>query len=133
MRKTLAALCLFCAINSAHADSASDQTQAIRVESGAALYQHVCQGCHMPEGRGAVGAGRFPALAGDSKLSTAGYPVSIVLNGHGGMPWFNGTLSDVQIADVVNFVRTHFGNNYSDAVQPSDVEAVRGPVPTLER
>ena len=117
----------------AMADSATDQSQAVQGDDGAAVYQHVCQGCHMPGGRGATGAGRFPALATNSKLSNAGYPVSMVLNGHGGMPWFNGVLSDVQIADVVNYVRTHFGNDYKDVVAASDVAAVRGPAPTLER
>jgi mono/diheme cytochrome c family protein len=100
---------------------------------GDAVYQHVCQGCHMPGGRGARGAGAFPALANNPHLEVSGYPVSMVLNGHGGMPWFNGQLSDTQIAAVVNFVRTHFGNHYTDPVTPADVKAVQGPVPTPER
>ena len=133
MRTILAALCFVCAANSADADSASDKTQVIHAQGGAAVYQHACQGCHMPEGRGAVGAGRFPALAGDARLAGAGYPVSMVLNGHGGMPWFDGMLNDVQIADVVNYVRTHFTNHYTDIVAPSDVAAVRQPTPTPER
>ena len=102
-------------------------------ENGAALYQHVCQGCHQVGGRGAVGAGYFPALAGNKKLAEAGYPVSTVLNGNGGMPWFNGQLTDTQIADVVNYVRTHFGNSYTDAVTPADVAAAKGPAPVMER
>jgi mono/diheme cytochrome c family protein len=115
------------------ADAATVNTSAIAAKNGAAVFQHVCQGCHMPGGVGAVGAGRFPALAHNAKLATAGYPISMVLNGNGGMPWFNGALSDSQIADVVNYVRTHFGNNYTDMVTAADVAAVRGPVPTLER
>ena len=35
---------------------------------GAALYRGICQGCHMPDGRGAVGAGRYPPLAGNDRL-----------------------------------------------------------------
>ena len=133
MRYPLIVSILVLAANSANADSATDQTQAVLGENGAAVYQHVCQGCHMPGARGAVGAGRYPALANDARLSSAGYLVSMVLNGHGGMPWFNGVLSDVQIADVVNYVRTNFGNTYTDAVTPADIAAVRGPAPTLER
>jgi mono/diheme cytochrome c family protein len=117
----------------AFGDAASVSTRAIGADTGAEIYQHVCQGCHMPGGRGAVGAGAFPALAKNPKLAVSGYPVSMVLNGNGGMPWFNGALSDVQIANVVNYVRTHFGNGYNDPVAPADVAAVRGPVPTLER
>jgi mono/diheme cytochrome c family protein len=34
-------------------------------------------------------------------------------------------MDDDQIAAVVNYVRTHFGNDYKDAVTPADVKAVR--------
>ncbi len=115
------------------ADSATASSRVIQGDSGAAVYQHVCQGCHMPGGRGAVGAGMFPALAGNAKLADAGYPIYMVLNGNGGMPWFNGALSDAQIADVVNYVRTHFGNDYKDRVTAAQVAALQGAVPTLEK
>jgi len=105
----------------------------VRAVDGAGVYQHVCQGCHMPGGRGAVGAGAFPALAHNAHLQVAGYPIAMVLNGHGGMPWFNGMLSDAQIANVVNFVRGNFGNTYADKVTPQDVAAVRGPAPHMEK
>ena len=36
-------------------------------------------------------------------------------------------LDDTQIAAVVNYVRTHFGNDYKDAVVPADVKAARLP------
>ena len=31
------------------------------------------------------------------------------------MPPIGGMMSDAQVADVVNYVRTHFGNAYPDA------------------
>ena len=34
-------------------------------------------------------------------------------------------LNDQQIADVVNYIRTNFGNNYKDKVKPEDVKAQR--------
>jgi mono/diheme cytochrome c family protein len=34
-------------------------------------------------------------------------------------------MSDAQVADVVNYVRTHFGNSYDDAVSAADVAGVR--------
>ncbi len=105
----------------------------VSATTGDALYQHVCQGCHMPGAVGAVGAGRIPALAGNKRLAAAGYPVAMVLRGNGGMPWFNGTLDDAQIAAVVNYVRTHFGNDYKDAVTPAYVASVKGPVPEVEQ
>ena len=117
----------------ARGDAATVSRGAVNVEAGSAIYQHVCQGCHMQGGRGAVGAGAYPALAHNQKLGVAGYPVSMVLNGHGGMPWFNGVLSDQQIANVVNFIRMNFGNNYKDSVTPDFVAAARGPAPVMER
>jgi mono/diheme cytochrome c family protein len=34
-------------------------------------------------------------------------------------------MSDDQVAAVVNYVRTHFGNTYTDAVTAEDVRNVR--------
>jgi mono/diheme cytochrome c family protein len=33
------------------------------MQDGEAIYKGVCQGCHMPDAKGAVGAGAYPALA----------------------------------------------------------------------
>jgi len=93
--------------------------------NGEDLYANVCQACHMSDGKGAIGAGTYPPLAGDKTLETSGYPVSIVVNGQRAMPSFADTMNDDQVAAVVNYVRTHFGNNYQDAVTPEDVKAVR--------
>jgi mono/diheme cytochrome c family protein len=94
-------------------------------QGGEAIFKNVCQGCHMPDAKGAVGAGMYPALAKNPKLEVAGYPVSVVVNGQKAMPAFGGMFSDQQVADVVNYVRTHFGNTYKDKVTPADVKAVR--------
>jgi mono/diheme cytochrome c family protein len=93
--------------------------------TGEALYANICQACHMPDGKGASGAGTYPALAGDRKLAAAGYPVIVVLHGLRGMPPVGYFMTDDQVAAVVNYVRTHFGNNYPDAVTAADVKAVR--------
>ncbi len=93
--------------------------------SGEALYRSICQGCHMTDGRGAVGAGRYPSLVADARLATASYPVLMVLNGNGAMPSFAGALDDAQVAAVVGYVRTHFDNRYDDAVAPAQVTALR--------
>jgi mono/diheme cytochrome c family protein len=106
-------------------DGAFASDERFMQRDGAALYRAICQGCHMPDGKGAVGAGRYPALAANDKLEIAGYPVFIVTNGQKGMPGFGAWLDDAQVAAVVNYVRTNFGNDYSDAVSPDDVKAVR--------
>jgi mono/diheme cytochrome c family protein len=95
------------------------------MQGGEAVYRDVCQGCHMADGKGAAGAGSYPALTNNSRLAGAGYVLSMVMNGHRGMPPFRGHFTNLQIADVVNYVRTHFGNRYKDTVKPADVQALR--------
>lgn len=93
--------------------------------SGEELFANVCQGCHMTDATGAIGAGAYPSLAGNRNLESAGYPVYLVVNGRRAMPPFRDMMSDDQIAAVVNYVRTHFGNNYPDPVTARDVKDAR--------
>jgi mono/diheme cytochrome c family protein len=88
------------------------------MQDGEAIFKNVCQGCHMPDAKGAVGAGAYPALAGNAKLEEAGY-------GQKGMPPFGPFLNDAQVAAVVNYVRSHFGNHYSGKVTAADVKLQR--------
>jgi mono/diheme cytochrome c family protein len=105
---------------------------------GGQIYRHICQACHMPDARGARGAGQFPSLAGDSRLASSSYAIAVILMGRRDMPSFrprpdlqgfeamtHATLSDAEIARVVNYVRSHFGNHYSDRVDAADVAALR--------
>jgi mono/diheme cytochrome c family protein len=94
-------------------------------QGGEAVYSHVCQDCHMADARGAVGAGAYPSLVKDKKLLIAAYPIGVIINGQKAMIPLGAYLSDQQIADVVNYVRTHFGNSFRDKVTPSDVKALR--------
>jgi mono/diheme cytochrome c family protein len=94
-------------------------------KGGEALYARVCAACHQVDGKGAVGAAAYPALAGDSNLASAAYVESVLLNGLRGMPPLGRLMSDDQIADVINYVRSHFGNAYDDALTAADVHAVR--------
>jgi mono/diheme cytochrome c family protein len=129
---------------SAAVATAADSSSALSVPpgeiSGAYVYSHICQGCHMSHGEGAMGAGRYPKLAGDTGLARWGSVVRTVIAGRNGMPAFGSPtslawegppgfgpvgLSDAQIADVVNYVRSHFGNSYRDRVTASQVAALR--------
>ena len=94
-------------------------------QSGEALYAAVCQGCHMPGGVGAVGAGAYPALTNNPRLAVAGHALAMVIKGRKGMPPFGGLLNDQQVAAVVNYVRTHFGNDFRDEVTATDAQALR--------
>jgi mono/diheme cytochrome c family protein len=93
--------------------------------TGEGLYADICQGCHMPGGVGAVGAGAYPALARNPKLGSAAYPLALVIKGQNGMPAFGGLLTDSQVAAVVNYVRSHFGNAFAEDVTAADAKAAR--------
>jgi mono/diheme cytochrome c family protein len=94
-------------------------------QSGEALYAAVCQGCHMQGGVGAVGAGAYPALANNPRLAVPRYALSMVINGRKGMPPFGSLLTDEQVAAVVTYVRTHFGNDFADEVTAAGARALR--------
>lgn len=94
-------------------------------KTGQEIYGQVCISCHMAEGKGAEGAGMYPALAKNPKLAAAGYPIYMVMVGNKGMPGLGGVLNDEQIAEVVNYIRTHFGNDYTDKTTAIDVAAQR--------
>lgn len=94
-------------------------------KTGEALFANACQGCHMADGKGATGAGTYPSLARNGNLESGGYPITVVLSGQRAMPAFGAMMSDEQVAAVVNYVRTHFGNQYRDAVIAEDVRDAR--------
>ena len=121
------ALALSLSFFPAHAQSAAHFSPFFRFteQSGEQLFANICQGCHMPDGKGAAGAGTYPSLAGNKNLEAGGYPVYVVVRGQRAMPAFAAMMSDDQVAAVVNYLRSHFGNDYKDAVTAEDVKAVR--------
>jgi mono/diheme cytochrome c family protein len=126
-RSCAVAIALSLSSFAAHAQSAAHFSPFFRFteQSGEQLFANVCQGCHMPDGKGAAGAGTYPSLAGNKNLEAGGYPVYVVVRGQRAMPAFAAMMSDDQVAAVVNYLRTHFGNDFRDAVTAEDVKAVR--------
>jgi mono/diheme cytochrome c family protein len=128
----------------AHADDSSFSSNAgIGKVTGREIYEHICQGCHMPNAQGATGAGFYPKLAGDKKLISWQYVAVTVLNGKNGMPPFGFPadqvvqlrtthLSDQQVADVVNYLRSHFDNKFPSAVTAAQVAALPHPATATE-
>ena len=140
--RTLITLLLVAAAASALADSPLFTSRAaIGSLSGEQIYNHICQGCHMPGAQGAVGAGAYPKLAADKKFVSWEFVALTVINGRNGMPPFglptNQTasrakhLTDAQIADVVNYVRSHFENRYKTNVTAQQVAALPHPAAEL--
>lgn len=135
---TLAAAVVACAPASRAADTAFAPLAALGTLDGAGIYSHICQGCHMPGGAGAAGAGHYPKLAGDPALISWRYVAITVLNGKNGMPAFGEGgearfemqgvhLSDAQIAQVVNFVRSSFGNRFKGTATAREVASLPHP------
>jgi mono/diheme cytochrome c family protein len=91
---------------------------------GAQVFAQNCAACHQANGEGIKGA--FPALAGDPFV--LGDPKAIAyvpLHGRGGMPNFSEDLTDAEIAAVLTYVRSSWGN-HAPAVEVATVAAVRG-------
>jgi mono/diheme cytochrome c family protein len=119
----------------AHADTGILDPAISSTTDGRQIFEQICQGCHMPDGRGAIGAGRYPALAKDRTLVSRQYMALTILTGRRNMPAFGArhaigfegppaTLSEEQIAAVINYVRTHFGNRYKDSITAAEVAAL---------
>ncbi|HSV78222.1 MAG TPA: c-type cytochrome [Ramlibacter sp.] len=97
------------------------QPSATMLGRGRELYENHCASCHGEQGRGVPGA--YPALAGNRSvtLPVTANLVQAVLNGgfppatRGnprpyGMPPFATVLSDADVAAVLTYVRTSWGN-----------------------
>lgn len=100
-------------------------TSKLTQTGGENIYNAICAGCHMPEGQGAVGAGKYPALADNANLESAGYPITLIIHGQKAMPALGNVLDDQQIADVVAYIRTNFGNSFADPVTVEEVTEAR--------
>ncbi|MGZ3401356.1 MAG: c-type cytochrome [Caulobacteraceae bacterium] len=95
------------------------------MKDGEAIYKNVCQACQMSDAMGAKGAGIYPALANNKRLAASPYAIRAVVLGQKGMPPFGAYFDDEQVAAVVGYVRTHFGNSYAAPVTAAEVKAVR--------
>jgi mono/diheme cytochrome c family protein len=126
-------------VGAAFADDALFTSKAgIGSLSGAEIYDHICLGCHMAGGAGASGAGSYPKLAANKNFVSWQFVALTVINGRNGMPPFGlpadevaqvraTHFSDAQIAEVVNYVRSHFGNSYKPEVTAEQVAALPHP------
>jgi len=104
---------------------------------GKVVYDALCLNCHQPEGKGLPGI--YPSIAeSDWVIGDTARLIKIVLHGLAGPIQVNGTdfkqlaplpmpptgLDDQQMADVLTYVRSGFGNK-AGAVTPQQVKAVR--------
>ena len=121
----------------AGAAAASAPAGAYRYDAanGESLFGANCSACHQTTGEGIPGA--FPPLKGNAAVDNADPTLHIhtVLNGAHGvtiggvayssvMPPFASQLKDADIANIVNYERSSWGN-HAKPVTPADVAAVR--------
>ena len=114
-----------------------EDTGMLGTNSGEQIYAQICQGCHMPDGKGATGAGSYPAFVGNPNLASSRYMALTILNGRRNMPAFARTdqqfyfpptwLTEQQVANVVNYIRTSFGNDYRDPITAAEVREMLPP------
>jgi mono/diheme cytochrome c family protein len=94
------------------------------VGKGLGLFQRNCAACHQVDGKGVHDV--FPALAGNTFVQGSEKDViAVVLNGRNGMPTFSKQLADQDLAAILSYVRTAWGNQGA-AVSTEQVATVRG-------
>jgi mono/diheme cytochrome c family protein len=102
---------------------------------GARLYLDNCGGCHQAKGSGIPGV--FPPLAGNGvvlapdaadmlKVVLGGVPAR---NGYIPMPSFAPRLDDTDVAAILNYVRTSWGNTAAPNVTPLAASKMRDSLP----
>ena len=105
------------------------------VMAGQKIYGANCSACHGAKGAGLPG--EFPPLAGNAMVTGSpdkviaavkdGLTGAMTVNGKsysGAMPAWKGKLSNPDIADVITYVRSAWGNK-ADAVTEAQVAALK--------
>jgi mono/diheme cytochrome c family protein len=101
---------------------------------GKKVYDSVCLACHMRDGSGVPGM-HPPLIESEFVNGDPGKLITIILKGLSGKIEIQGeiynsimppqaNLSDKQIADVLTYIRSNFGNN-SSAISMEQVQKIR--------
>lgn len=112
-----------------------DQRLKESIKRGKEVYVVECENCHMEDGKGTPEINPPLAKADYIKKPTETL-IGIVLKGQSGEVVVNGKkyntlmpaqeyLTDVQIADVLNYVRNSWGNKKRGMIKPAMVKALR--------
>ncbi|MEW5008128.1 MAG: cytochrome c oxidase subunit II [Cycloclasticus sp.] len=95
-------------------------------QQGKKVYQANCVACHQQKGEGVPGV--FPAITASAVVTgEISKHIDLVMNGKPGtaMAAFKEQLSDLELAAVITYQRNSLGNKVGDAVQPTDIAALR--------
>jgi ubiquinol-cytochrome c reductase cytochrome b subunit len=123
------------AVDTTPAGGAGGKATAGGAAAGATVYTANCAGCHGATGMGQPGV--FPPLANNPVVTGPADKVITIVNGglttpitvnganySGSMPAWKGNLTPAQIADVLTYVRSAWGNKAS-AVTTAQVNAAK--------
>ena len=118
--------------------SASESSKGLAVSvSGQQAYQTYCASCHQGDGKGLEGA--IPGLAGNGAVTAKG-PQNVIQVVIGGleakdglapMPAVGQAMTDDEVASVVNYVRSAWGNNAPENAGAGAVGTVRQATKTM--
>jgi cytochrome c6 len=104
MKSPILALVIVCSL------AGTVQAQTPAPADGKTLFAKNCAACHQANGRGIPGA--FPALvASPVAIGPADAVAEVLLKGRGGMPDFSTSLDDADIAAVLTYARSSWGNH----------------------
>lgn len=106
------------------ASPAAEMSEEQMIQRGASIYYTVCVACHQVDGNGVPGIYLPLNQGGVINLDDPSLFIHTVLFGRGGMPRFNTTYSDEDIASVITFIRQEWDND-SGPVTAEEVGAVR--------
>lgn len=105
------------------------------IKRGKEVYTISCQNCHMEDGMGVPGVNP-PVAKADYMKKPVSTLIHVILKGQSGEVTVNGKkynlpmpaqeyLTDIQIADVLNYIKNSWGNKIPGAVTPAMVQALR--------
>ena len=115
--------------------SLSGQKQSESIKRGKEVYAVYCQSCHMENGKGVAGVNP-PVAKADYLKRPSKTLINVILKGQSGNVVVNGKkynvpmpaqeyLTDVQIADVLNYIKNSWGNKIPGTVTPAMVKTLR--------
>ena len=105
------------------------------IKRGKEVYSLYCQNCHMEDGKGTPDINP-PVAKADYLKKPSKTLINVILQGQSGEVVVNGKkynalmpaqdyLTDIQIADVLNYVRNSWGNKIPGTITPASVKALR--------
>ena len=135
MRLLFLFMTLFVGVACANTQENTKRTAAFNesIKRGAVIYEEFCMNCHLPDGKGE--ANTFPPLAkSDFLMDNRTASIKAIKYGQKGTIVVNGVtynnamapmgLTDKEIADVMNYITTSWGNKNDNMINISEVSKI---------